>query len=106
MSGGDGQAAPRHPLLSRSDRRLVRHRERPRIVGERITECRRLLDLATAQSDVTLALLARRLLVVALLEMGDFDAADRQIDAYAQTAGKLRLPSTPGRCRSGEACAR
>lgn len=61
----------------------------PEFVAERTVRARRMLELADAVGDRTLALLARRLLVVALLERGAFAAADEQIAAYAATAGQL-----------------
>jgi len=64
----------------------------PDFVAERIHEARRMLALAEGEGEVTLALLARRLLVVALLEQGDFDAADEHIAAYARGAEQLHAP--------------
>jgi len=61
----------------------------PDFVAERSARSRRMLALAEACGDRTLALLARRLLVVALLEQGDFAAADEQIAAYARAAEQL-----------------
>ena len=62
----------------------------PDFVAERSVRSRRMLALAEASGDRTLAMLARRLLVVALLEQGSFGAADEQIAAYAGTAEQLR----------------
>lgn len=64
----------------------------PDFVAEREKAARRMLTLAESADDRTLALLARRLLVVALLEQGNFAAADAQIAAYAATAEQLRVP--------------
>jgi hypothetical protein len=64
----------------------------PEFVSERITEARRMLELCEGEGDIALALLARRLLVVALLEDGNFDSADEQIAAYARDAATLRAP--------------
>lgn len=64
----------------------------PDFVAERVRQSRRMLALAEATGERTLALLARRLLVVALLELGSFPAADEQIAAYAATAEQLRTP--------------
>jgi hypothetical protein len=61
----------------------------PDFVAERAARSRRMLALAEASGDRTLTLLARRLLVVALLEQGSFTAADEQIAAYARTAAQL-----------------
>jgi len=64
----------------------------PDFVVERARQARSMLALAEAVGDPTLALLSRRLLVVALLEQGSFGAADEQIAAYAATAEQLRTP--------------
>lgn len=64
----------------------------PDFVAGRAREARRMLALAEADGEVTLALLARRLLVVALLEQGDFAAADEHIAAYARAAEQLHAP--------------
>jgi hypothetical protein len=64
----------------------------PDYVVDRAREARRMLALAAADGEVTLALLARRLLVVALLERGDFYAADEHIAAYARVADQLHAP--------------
>ena len=61
----------------------------PDFVAERATRARRMLALAETSGDRTLAVLARRLLIVALLELGRFRAADEQIAAYATTAEQL-----------------
>jgi AAA ATPase domain len=61
----------------------------PEFVAERSARSRRMLALAEASGDRTLTLLARRLLIVALLEQGRFGAADEQIAAYAATAELL-----------------
>lgn len=64
----------------------------PDFVRERIREAQRMRALSEADGDLTLALHARRLLVVALLEQGDFRAADEQIAAYATIADQLHAP--------------
>lgn len=61
----------------------------PDYVAERSVRSRRMLALAEVSGDRTLSLLARRLLVVALLEQGRFGAADEQIAAYAAAAVPL-----------------
>jgi hypothetical protein len=64
----------------------------PDHVGERIAAAERMLEIATGTGDVALVLLARRLLVVALLEQGRFAEADVQIAAFARAVLPLRLP--------------
>lgn len=64
----------------------------PDFVAEREARARRMLALSERADDRTLALLARRLLIVALLEQGSFAAADEQIAGYAATAQQLRTP--------------
>ena len=61
----------------------------PDFVAAREARARRMLALAEADGDRPLALLARRLLVVALLEQGSFPAADEQVTAYAATVEQL-----------------
>jgi hypothetical protein len=61
----------------------------PDFVAEREAQARRMVALAETAGDRTLALLARRLLVVALLEQGSFAAADEQIAAYAAIAEQM-----------------
>ncbi len=51
-----------------------------------------LVALAIGCGDQALELLGRRLLVVALLEQGDFAALDREIVAFERTAEVLRQP--------------
>ncbi|MER7245101.1 AAA family ATPase [Kribbella sp. NPDC000426] len=62
----------------------------PDHVAERAAAAERMLALATG--DLALLLLARRLLVVALLEQGRFTDADVQIAAFARAVLPLRLP--------------
>ncbi|HEY3556147.1 MAG TPA: AAA family ATPase [Kribbella sp.] len=62
----------------------------PDHVAERIAAAERMLAIATG--DLALVLLARRLLVVALLEQGRFAEADVQIAAFAGAVLPLRLP--------------
>jgi hypothetical protein len=64
----------------------------PDYVAERIAAAERMLATASAIGDVALVLLARRQLVVALLEQGRFAEADGQIAAFAQTVRPLGLP--------------
>jgi len=63
----------------------------PEFVTERRHEAQRMLSMAERCGEPTLALLARRLLIMALLESGEFPTADAQIAAYAQAADRLRL---------------
>ena len=65
----------------------------PEFVTERRDEARRMLGIAERCGEPTVALLARRLLVMALLEAGDFPVADEHIFAYARAADRLRLPN-------------
>ncbi|WP_432891084.1 ATP-binding protein [Kribbella sp. CA-245084] len=62
----------------------------PDHVAERAAAAERML--AIASGDLALLLLARRLLVVALLEQGRFTDADVQIAAFARAVLPLRLP--------------
>ncbi|GAA1119536.1 hypothetical protein GCM10009630_16690 [Kribbella jejuensis] len=62
----------------------------PDYVAERVAAARRMLTLAVG--DLGSVLLARRLLVVGLLEQGRFVEADVQIAAYARAVVPLRLP--------------
>jgi len=64
----------------------------PDFVADREARARRMLRLAETAADRRLALLARRLLVVALLEQGNFAAADAEVAAYAALADQLRTP--------------
>ena len=64
----------------------------PDHVAERIAAAERMLATASAIGDVALVLLARRQLVVALLEQGRFAEADGQIAAFAHTVRPLGLP--------------
>ncbi|MGW7686052.1 ATP-binding protein [Kribbella sp. NPDC054772] len=62
----------------------------PDHVAERAVAAARMLAIATG--DLALVLLARRLLVVALLEQGRFAEADVHIAAFARAVLPLRLP--------------
>ncbi|NUR99235.1 MAG: AAA family ATPase [Kribbellaceae bacterium] len=62
----------------------------PDYVAERIAAAERMLIVGAG--DLGLVLLARRLLVVGLLEQGRFAEADVQIAAYARAVLPLRLP--------------
>ena len=48
--------------------------------------------LAERAGDVELQILARRLRIVGLLESGDVQGADAEVDAFAEIAQELRLP--------------
>jgi tetratricopeptide (TPR) repeat protein len=61
----------------------------PDYVDQRLDAANRMLAAAT---DHVPALLARRLRLLALLERGDFDEADREIDAYRWAANAVGLP--------------
>jgi tetratricopeptide (TPR) repeat protein len=58
----------------------------------RAAAAREVVDLATAAGDPRLELLGRRLLLVALLELGDVAGADEQIAAYERTPLAGREP--------------
>ncbi|HET7014489.1 MAG TPA: AAA family ATPase [Streptosporangiaceae bacterium] len=69
----------------------------PDYVGERIEAATRMLSLATELPEPSLqrhasVLLARRLLLVALLEQGDLAGAEQQAAAYERVARRLGLP--------------
>lgn len=64
----------------------------PDFVTERADAAQRMLAVASSTGDVTLTLLARRLLVLALLEQGRFAEADVQMAEFARTVLPLRLP--------------
>ncbi|TDW94555.1 AAA ATPase-like protein [Kribbella pratensis] len=64
----------------------------PDHVAERIAAAERMLATASETGDVALVLLARRQLVVALLEQGRFAEADVQIAAFAHAVRPLGLP--------------
>jgi hypothetical protein len=61
----------------------------PDYVDQRLDAANRMLAAAT---DHVPALLARRLRLLALLERGDFDEADREIDTYRWAADAVGLP--------------
>lgn len=58
----------------------------------RLAEASEILAIAQKCGDLSMELLARRLLLVAYLETGDTGVADAEIDAYARTAETLRQP--------------
>jgi hypothetical protein len=68
----------------------------PDYVTERVTAGTRMLELAGGSpaglAEQAAALLARRLLLVAFLERGDFAAADEQAAAYERVARRLNIP--------------
>ncbi len=69
----------------------------PEYVRERTEAATRMLSLATDLPDATLqrqasVLLARRLLLVALLEQGDLSGAEQQAAAYERLARRLGIP--------------
>jgi hypothetical protein len=65
----------------------------PRHVAERRAVAGRMLDLARRLGDANGELLARRFLLVALLEIGDFAAADVQITAFDRLARSTNEPA-------------
>lgn len=58
----------------------------------RLERTGRMIDAARRSTDPSGMLLARRLRVVALAERGEFAAVDAEVDAYARTSDRLRLP--------------
>ena len=67
----------------------------PRHVAERRAVAGRMLVLAQGLGDANGELLARRFLLVALLEVGDFPAADGQIAAFDRLARRTNEPAPP-----------
>jgi tetratricopeptide (TPR) repeat protein len=67
-------------------------RSGPDHVDARLERANRMVALAQRSGDPASLLLARRLRLVALSERGEFGAVDAEVDAYAQAAGRLRLP--------------
>ena len=65
----------------------------PRHVAERREVAGRMLELAQGLGDANGELLARRFLLVALLEVGDFAAADVQITAFDRLARSTNEPA-------------
>ncbi len=65
----------------------------PRHVAERRAVAGRMLELARRLDDANGELLARRFLLVALLEVGDFPAADAQITAFDRLARSTNEPA-------------
>jgi hypothetical protein len=69
----------------------------PDFVDARIAAAGRMLELADSAANTSLrdqagVLLARRLLLLARLESGDFAAADEQAAAYERVSGRIGLP--------------
>jgi len=58
----------------------------------RLAEATEILALAEEFRDQGMELLARRLRLIAHLEMGDLGSAEREIEAYARSADRLRQP--------------
>jgi tetratricopeptide (TPR) repeat protein len=65
----------------------------PENVAERLATSTELLRLAEASGDRKIELQGHRWRMMNLLELGDVDAADGEIDAYARLARARRLPS-------------
>ncbi|HLF99599.1 MAG TPA: AAA family ATPase [Acidimicrobiia bacterium] len=64
----------------------------PDFVSARLEAAAEIADLSVRAGDPAAELLGRRLRLVALLELGDVDAADREIDHFERTASMLRQP--------------
>ena len=60
---------------------------------QRLASASEMLALAAADGDPELELLGRRFRVVALLELGDLAAAEREVAAYARGTGRLLQPT-------------
>lgn len=58
----------------------------------RLERSGRMIDIALRSGDPVGLLLARRLRLVAHAERGEFDTVDAQVDEYARTSDRLRLP--------------
>ena len=65
----------------------------PENVAERLETSTELLQLAEAAGNRKIELQGHRWRMMSLLELGDVDAADREIDAYDALARERRLPS-------------
>jgi len=64
----------------------------PEHVAARTGLAAEIVDVGTRLRDPRIELLGRRLSVVALLEQGDVDGADREIQAFAAAAATMRRP--------------
>jgi tetratricopeptide (TPR) repeat protein len=64
----------------------------PDHVERRLAEAREIVPLAAQAGNGDMELLGRRLLLVALLELGDVVGADAEIEAFTRTAVRLRQP--------------
>lgn len=64
----------------------------PEHAAERRAHAESIVELAAAAGDATLAVLGRRFLIVALLELGDFTTLDREIARFERDAAQLRQP--------------
>lgn len=65
----------------------------PADAERRLAASAEVIDLARSAADVHGELLGRRLRLVALLEIGDLAAADREVTAFAAAAALLRQPT-------------
>ena len=64
----------------------------PDFMAERLASAARMHELAEPVGDRVTVLLARRLRIVANLELGDFAAVEAEVDAYRRTAVAVALP--------------
>jgi hypothetical protein len=64
----------------------------PDHVDDRLATTARMVELARSHGDPTIALLARRHRILALLERGHIGSVDHELAAYARTSDRLRLP--------------
>jgi tetratricopeptide (TPR) repeat protein len=66
----------------------------PEHTEQRLASASEMVALAAADGDPELELLGRRFRVVALLELGDLAAAEREVAAYARGTGRLLQPTS------------
>lgn len=64
----------------------------PAYASRREHSAQRIIELAQSRDDVALTLLGGRLLVEALLELGELSRAEQAVNAYARTSERLRDP--------------
>jgi DNA-binding SARP family transcriptional activator len=83
---GDAEA---RALAAAARRRARWH---PGNLGQRLSDATELLTLGREAGDLELVLQGHAWLVVDLLERGDLDAVDAQLDAFAAGAERLRQP--------------
>jgi DNA-binding SARP family transcriptional activator/tetratricopeptide (TPR) repeat protein len=65
---------------------------RPENLGERLATACRIIEMGRELGDPERELLGRYFLIADLVELGDFDAVDREIAEYGQQSERARLP--------------